>query len=300
MADDEARAAVDAFLSYLEGVRDLSPNTIAAYRRDLDEFLEFCTRAHVDARDADTATIRRFLAQLTTRNRARTTVARKASAIRSFYAHRVKQGARADDPAATIETPRKGRRLPQVLKQEYVQRLLSLPPTDDPFGARDRAILELLYATGIRVGELVALDLDAIDERRAQVRVMGKGRKERLVPVGAPALAALRTYVREARSATMTEHSPAAALFFNRRGKRLGQRDVRAMVVRYVAEVVPGGRISPHTFRHTFATHLLEGGADLRSVQELLGHVDLKTTQIYTHVSRERLRSAYDDAHPRA
>lgn len=293
--------AVEAFLLHLEGERNLSPNTVVAYRRDLEQFARFCARAGTIAWGADAKAVRAFLAQRTTLGDARASVARKASSLRSFYRFvRERLKLREDNPAAGVATPKLPRRLPTVVKASAMERLLALPPADDPFGVRDRAVLELLYGSGIRVGELVALDLEGIDFHRAQVRVMGKGRKERLVPLGSPAMDAIRAYVAHARPATMKPGSPPAALFYNRRGKRMGQRDVRAMVDRYVREAVPGGKASPHTFRHTFATHLLEGGADLATVQELLGHVDLKTTQIYTQVSRERLRIEYDRAHPRA
>lgn len=303
-ADKNVRSsgdAVEKFFLHLVGERNLSSNTVEAYRRDLDQFLEFCARARANVLTANTKTVRAFLAQRTTLGDARTTVARKASALRAFYRFvRERLKLRADNPAAGVVTPKLPRRLPSVVKVSAMERLLTLPPDDDPFGVRDRAILELLYGAGIRVGELVALDLEGIDFHRAAVRVMGKGRKERIVPLGSPALDAIRRYVAHARPSTMKSGSPPAALFYNRRGKRMGQRDVRAMVDRYVREAVPGGKASPHTFRHTFATHLLEGGADLATVRELLGHVDLKTTQIYTQVSRERLRIEYDRAHPRA
>ena len=199
-----------------------------------------------------------------------------------------------------MTAPKRARTLPQIIKKNQVETLLELPPDDDPFGTRDRAILEILYGAGVRVGELAALDLEDVDFAARRLRVFGKGRKERLVPLGEDGMDAVRRYITHARGRTMREGSPPAALFYNRKGRRIGQRDVRAMVEKYAKEVIPGGKVSPHTFRHTFATHLLEGDADLRSVQELLGHVDVKTTQIYTHVSRERLRKVYDQAHPRA
>ena len=292
--------AVEDFLQHLAGERNLSPNTIAAYANDLEQFLTFCLRLDVPPLEADAKAVRRFLAQRTTMGDARTSVARKASSVRSFYRFAVRRKLRTDNPATLVQGPKRGRPLPQIIKRKQMDKLLKLPPEDDPFGVRDRAILEILYGSGVRVGELCALDLDDIDFSARRLTVMGKGRKERLVPLGEPGMAALRKYVATARPKTITEASPPAALFYNKRGRRIGQRDVRAMVHRYIEEVVPGGKASPHTFRHTFATHLLEGDADLRSVQELLGHVDVKTTQIYTHVSRERLRKVYEQAHPRA
>ncbi|MFA5891646.1 MAG: tyrosine recombinase [Actinomycetota bacterium] len=292
---------LDAFLAHMDAGLGRSPNTVAAYRRDLSQFFEFCARLGVSSLDASTTDIRRFLAQRGTLGDARSTVARKASAVRSFYRFLVLRSKdREDNPALLVASPKRPRRLPRVVKASQVSALLELPPGDDPYGCRDRAILELLYGSGMRVGELVGLNVDSVDFGRRQVCVLGKGRKERMVPLGEPAADAVHVYLDEARGQLVREQSPNDALFYNRRGKRMGQRDVRAMVTKYVSEAIPGGKVSPHTFRHAFATHLLDGGADLRSVQELLGHVDLKTTQIYTHVSRERLRKVYDDAHPRA
>jgi tyrosine recombinase XerC len=292
--------AVEDFLRHLGGERNLSPNTVAAYRRDLSQFIDFCARLHVDPMRTDAKAIRRFLAQRMTLGDARTSIARKASCLRTFYRFAVRRKLRADNPAALVSAPKRGRTLPQIIKASQIDTLLALPPGDDAFGTRDRAIFEVLYGAGVRVGELTALDLEDVDFAAARLRVMGKGRKERLVPLGQPGMDALRHYITHARGQTMREGSPPAALFYNHKGRRIGQRDVRAMVEKYAKEVIPGGKVSPHTFRHTFATHLLEGDADLRSVQELLGHVDVKTTQIYTQVSRERLRKVYDQAHPRA
>ena len=288
------------FLRHLSSERNLSPNTVHAYRSDLEQFFEFCRRERSDPLTAKHQTVRRYLAWLTTRGFARASIHRKAATLRAFYKFCVHLGDRVDNPATLVATPKKGSRLPAIIKRSQIEVLLGLPPADDPAGLRDRAILELLYSCGIRVSELTGLDLDEVDFGRAQIRVLGKGDKERIVPMGEPAADALRTYLAKARSTFIRDGSPPAALFYNRRGNRMGQRDVRALVTRYALEAVPGGKVSPHTFRHTFATHLLEGGADLRAVQELLGHVDLKTTQIYTRVSRDRLRRVYELSHPRA
>ncbi len=299
-ARPDATELVAAFLRHLESERDLSPNTVSAYRRDLEQYFEFCSRLRSDPVTATHQTVRRFLAWLTTRGMARASIHRKAATLRAFYRFCVRRGVRADNPATIVATPKRASLLPSVLKRGQAETLVELPPTDEPDGLRDRAMLELLYGCGIRVGELTALDIDEVDFARGMVRVLGKGRKERIVPLGEPAADALRTYLAKARSWFMRDGSPPAALFYNRRGKRIGQRDVRAVVTKYAREVVPGGKTSPHTFRHSYATHLLEGGADLRTVQELLGHVDLRTTQIYTRVSREKLRQVYEHAHPRA
>jgi integrase/recombinase XerC len=297
---DEASDLARTFLRHLGSERNLSPNTVAAYRRDLEQFFEFCRRERSEPLTVSYRTVRRYLAWLTTRGFARASVHRKAAALRAFFRFAVRVGARADNPATMVATPKKGSPLPTVLKRAQVETLMDLPPDDDAIGLRDLAILELLYGCGIRVAELTGLDLDEIDFARAQIRVMGKGSRERILPMGEPSSDALRTYLAKARSWFMRDASPPAALFYNRRGKRIGQRDVRALVTRYAKEAAPGGKVSPHTFRHTFATHLLEGGADLRAVQELLGHIDLRTTQTYTRVSRERIRQVYDISHPRA
>lgn len=295
-----AERLLERFLHHIGAERDLSSNTVAAYRSDLEQYFELCGRLGVDPLRAGHDAVRRFLAWLSTRGYSRASVARKAAALRAFYRYAVRVGARADNPALVVDTPKRARLLPYVAKRAHVDALLSLPPLDEPVGLRDRAILELLYSSGIRVGELCGLDLDDVDLRRGQLRVLGKGRKERIVPVGEPAAVALEMYLARARGALMRDGSPAAALFHNRRGRRIGQRDVRALVERYAREIVGSGKISPHSLRHAFATHMLEGGADLRSVQELLGHVDIKTTQLYTQVSRRQLRQAYEKAHPRA
>lgn len=299
---------LDAFLDHVRHERNLATNTVEAYRRDLEQYVEFCARLGVEPARADSKVIRRFLAQRSTLGDARSTVARKASSLRQFYRFAlVRLKIRDDNPAALVPVPKRGHKLPQTVREADMVRLLDAPDeglVDDLFEravvVRDLAVLELLYATGVRVGELVGLDLDGLDTSGGRVRVLGKGSKERLVPVNDGAMDAIEMYVSQARSVLMRPISPTHALFFNRKGKRLGPQDVRRIVDRWVARLDDGRHVSPHTFRHTFATHLLDGGADLRSVQELLGHVDLRTTQIYTQVSRERLRKVYDDAHPRA
>jgi len=299
-ASSDAARILEQFLRHIGSERNLSPNTVDAYRRDLEQFFEFCRRERSDPMTAKYQTVRRYLAWLTTRGFARASVHRKAASLRAFYRFCIRRGERADNPAMLVATPKKGSRLPAILKRSQVDALMVSPAADHPIGLRDRAVLELLYSCGIRVSELTGLDLDEVDFGRAQIRVLGKGSRERIVPMGEPASDALRTYLAKARSGLIRDGSPPAALFYNRRGKRLGPRDVRALVSTYARQIVPGGKVSPHTFRHTFATHLLEGGADLRAVQELLGHIDLRTTQIYTRVSRDRLRRVYELSHPRA
>jgi site-specific recombinase XerD len=311
-----ARHALEAFVAHLRDERGLSAHTVAAYRRDLTQFLRFAGRAGVtDPAQVEPLLLRRFLALLRTRGLAAASIARKAAALRSGFRFLARRGLVPEDPAAGLGAPRGPRRLPVVLKPRQVDRLLAGPEPVDPVGLRDRAILELLYATGIRVGELCGLRLGDVDLAADTVLVLGKGAKQRIVPFGEPARAALLDYLGNGRAAMVPGPDGAApatrasrrdgradrdALFFNRRRKPMTQRDVRGMLERYrVATGAPAGT-SPHTLRHSYATHLLEGGADLRAVQELLGHVALTTTQTYTHVSNERLRRVYEQAHPRA
>jgi site-specific recombinase XerD len=311
-----ARHALEAFVAHLRDERGLSANTVAAYRRDMTQFLQFAGRGGVtDPAQADPLLLRRFLALQRTRGLAPASIARKAAALRSGFRFMARRGLVDDDPAVGLGAPRGPKRLPVVLKPRQVDRLLAEPQPVDPVGLRDRAILELLYATGIRVGELCGLHLGDVDLAADTVLVLGKGAKERIVPFGEPARDALLDYLANGRAAMVPAADRRAgsarpdgqgrggaqdALFFNRRRKPMTQRDVRGMLERYrVAAGVPAGT-SPHTLRHSYATHLLEGGADLRVVQELLGHVALTTTQTYTHVSNERLRRVYEQAHPRA
>jgi len=296
-----ARHALDTFVAHLRDERGLSPNTVAAYERDVTQFLRFAARAGVeDPGRVDPLLLRRFLALLRTRGLAASSLGRKAAALRACFRYLARRGLVAADPAAELGTPRGPRRLPVVLKQRQVAELLARPDGADPVGLRDRAVLELLYATGMRVGELCGLRLHDLDLAGDSVRVSGKGGKQRVVPFGAPARVALLGYLAKGRSALLPRHGAAAeALFFNRRRKPMTPRDVRGMLEGHRVGVAPPGT-SPHTLRHSFATHLLEGGADLRVVQELLGHVALTTTQTYTHVSNDRLRWVYEQAHPRA
>ena len=292
--------AVDRFLTTLRAERDLSPNTLDAYRRDLAQFSSWAARARVDSLEAiDRRLVRRYVAWLSENRYARRSIARKASALRSLLQWAVVHDLIPANPATGVAVPKLDRPLPKVMRPDDVVALIELPPTDDARGTRDRAMLELLYGSGVRVSELCDLDLGNLDLRDARLRVTGKGRKERRLPMTAAACSAIQAYITEARPQLLADGSAATdALFLNSRGKRIGPRSVRAVVARYSRETT--GQIGPHALRHSFATHLLDGGADLRTVQELLGHENLATTQIYTHVSSERLKKVYEQSHPRA
>jgi len=289
---------------HLAAERNLAPHTVRAYLTDLRALAEHATRMGVTSpQQLQLATLRSFLASLHTRGRARTTVARRAAAVRVFTRWLATTGRTATDCGAMLGSPKHHRTLPATLRHEDVRGLLDaaaeVAVTADPLALRDVAVLELLYATGIRVGELVGLDVDDVDRERNLVRVLGKGSKDRSVPFGAPAARALDAWVRLGRPAVVVASS-GPALFLGSRGGRLDQRTVRRLVHARLSMVDGAPDLGPHGLRHTAATHLLEGGADLRSVQELLGHASLATTQLYTHVTSDRLRKAYQQAHPRA
>lgn len=287
----------EEFMRAAAAERDLSPHTLSAYRSDLKAFAEWAGRSGCRSlHEVDRTLLRRYVAFLAERRYARRSIARKASALRSVLAWAVSRGVIAASPAVDLDAPKLDHPLPRVMRAADAARLCELPPGDEPVGLRDRAILELLYGSGLRVAELCALDVDDIDLRHSTVEVTGKGRKQRRLPIGRPTVEAIDLYLEQARPELWKE---GPALFLNRRGKRLGPRSVRTMITTYLsAEGAP--HISPHTLRHSFATHMLDGGADLRAVQELLGHESLATTQIYTHVSTERLKAVYEQSHPRA
>ncbi|MBC2933384.1 tyrosine recombinase XerC [Nocardioides sp. zg-1228] len=289
---------------HLVSERDLAPHTVRAYLGDIAGLLDHCDRLGItEVSDLDLRTLRSWLARLQTTGRSRTTIARRATAARVFTAWLHRTGRLDADPGAALGSPKKHKTLPPVLRADEAEALIrsaaDLADDGTPVGVRDVAMLELLYATGIRVGELVGLDIDDLDAERRVVRVFGKGRKERSVPYGAPAGKAVDRWLRVGRPHLRVEGS-GPALFLGVRGRRIDQRAVRELVHRRIADVPGAPDIGPHGLRHTAATHLLEGGADLRSVQELLGHASLATTQLYTHVTTDRLRRAYQQAHPRA
>jgi integrase/recombinase XerC len=293
-----------AYERHLASERDLTPHTVRAYVGDIAALLEHATRLGlVDVTELDLRTLRSWLAKQQTMGLSRTTLARRATAARVFTGWLHRTGQLPHDVGATLGSPKARRTLPPVLRADEAEELIrsaaALADDGSPVGLRDVAMLELLYATGIRVGELVGLDIDDLDRDRNVVRVLGKGRKERSVPFGHPAARALDRWLAEGRPRLRAEGA-GAALFLGARGRRIDQRAVRTLVHRRIAEVTGAPDIGPHGLRHTAATHLLEGGADLRSVQELLGHASLATTQLYTHVTSDRLRAAYRQAHPRA
>ncbi|MDX1649807.1 MAG: tyrosine recombinase [Myxococcota bacterium] len=296
-------AAVDGFLRHLAVERGLAPRTLEAYGRDLARLLDFLTaRGATAPRDLDAPALRDFAAELEGRGLAARSRARTLVAARRFARHLVATGRLARDPAEGLPLPRTGRALPRVLRPDETEALLRAAAADDgPLALRDVALLEVLYGGGLRVGELVSAPVEALDRRAGLMRVQGKGRKERLVPLGEPALDALDAWLRHGRPVLQRAgRRPCDALLLSRRGRALTRQTVfaRLRVLARRAGLAPE-RVSPHVLRHAFATDLLEGGADLRAVQTLLGHADLSTTQIYTHVSRRRLRALVEARHPR-
>jgi len=280
--------------------RRLAPNTQRAYGRDLEELAAWATAAGIDdPRELDYRRLRGYAAALAGRGLERSTVGRKLAAARGLFEFLRRTGSAAQNPAELLPNPKAGSRLPRVLDREGARRLLERIPATTPLEARDRAMLELAYSSGLRCAELVALDLDSIDFDGETVRVRGKGGKERIVPLGEPAQRAVARYVERFRPALVGDPGE-SALLISKSGRRLSPSDVTRRLGRWVEEAAIAGRVSPHALRHSFATHMLEGGADLRSIQELLGHASISTTQIYTRVEPGRLRDAYAGAHPRA
>ncbi len=293
------RAAVDDLVRHVAHERGRRANTVAAYRRDAEDLARTCAGWGIDDPDeVGVATLRRYLADLAAGGAARSTAARRASTFRTWFALLERTGAVAADPARLLVSPKRGQYLPRVLRPDQVERLIEFVDTTTATGIRDRALLEVLYGTGARVGEVSALDLAALDRHQRLLRLDGKGGRQRLVPYGEPAGDALQAYLVGARGA-LAGALATDAVFLNRRGARLGVRDIRSVVER-TAVAAGLGHVTPHTLRHSYATHLIEHGADVRQVQELLGHASLATTQRYTHLSRGRLREAHHAAHPRA
>lgn len=293
------------FLDYLTFERNVSPNTISAYRDDLESFIGFlCNdyltmgRDQLDLRRVDHLAVRSYLAHLARRKLARATVARHLSALRTFFKFLVREEVVEANPARTVATPKREKHLPAVLQTSDVVLLLEQPDLSTTLGVRDAAWLELLYASGLRISELVGIDLDDLELRSRLVKVRGKGAKERIVPFGSKAEAALRAYL--AVRGELIRNIEEEAVFVNYRGERITTRSIRRLFDGYVRDAALRAGVSPHTLRHSFATHLLNAGADLRGIQELLGHASLSTTQKYTHLNDWQLMAVYKKAHPRA
>lgn len=299
---------VGDFLDYLTYERNVSVNTVTAYRDDLESFLKFILedyftiqRDNLDLKKVDHLTIRAYLAFLSRRKLAKSTIARQLSALRSFFKYLMREGVVPMNPARAVATPKKEKYLPAVLQVTDVALLLDQPNTEKPLGIRDRAWLELLYASGLRISELVGINFDDMELRSRLLKIRGKGAKERIVPFGSKAEAAIRAYLAvRPRLMEGAEEDDEQPLFVNYRGQRITARSVRRLFDRYVRLASLRTGVSPHTLRHSFATHLLNAGADLRSIQELLGHASLSTTQKYTHLNDWKLIEVYKKAHPKA
>jgi integrase/recombinase XerC len=292
---------LNKFITYLIAEKNASPYTVKNYRREIGQFLDFLREQGIDSWDeVDRYVLRRYLAWLQAQGYVKASITRRISELRSFCRYLVREGILETNPIRAISSPRVPKRLPDYLDLHEVEALLAAPDTTIPQGQRDRAILEVLYASGLRVSELVSLNLSNVDLRHGELRVWGKGAKERVALLGEPACKALRRYIRDGRLKLIKEGKATNALFLNRLGNRLSTRSVSNILDKYAKLAGLERRVTPHIMRHTFATHLLDGGADLRTVQELLGHADLSSTQIYTHVSQVRAKEVYRKAHPRA
>jgi len=291
------------YLAYMELERGVSQNTLQSYRSDLLQFGAFLEKRGTNAEEAGPRDVGDFLTGLAAGDAdapvATATIQRKAACLRSFYRHLRRENVRESDPTAGLSTPRKSQKLPNVLGRAEVQRLLEQPKGTDPIALRDRALLELMYACGLRASEAISLEPGQLDLRAGIARVRGKGSKERLVPIGGEAVKAVDVYLRRGRP-TLVGAREERHLFVNFRGAGLTRQGLYKVIGRHASSAGLAGKMSPHTLRHSFATHLLAGGCDLRSVQEMLGHADVATTQLYTHLSSQHLKDAYFKAHPRA
>lgn len=286
---------IEKFVRYLEIEKNASTHTIVNYSIDLKSLKDFAGQTPIEK--IDYVMLRRYLVVLKEKNLSKVSVARKIASIRSFFRFLCREGIIKTNPASSLSTPKRDKYLPKFLDEADVVRLIESPEGESEAALRDRAILETLYSTGIRVSELVGLNINNIDQIGGVIKVYGKGKKERIVPIGERALQAIRQYLKKRRYGESDENK---ALLFNKSGSRITDRSIRRIIDKHILKTSIKEKISPHTLRHSFATHLLNHGADLRSVQELLGHANLSTTQIYTHITTERLKSAYDKAHPRA
>ncbi len=305
---------INEFLEYLDDQRNFSEHTIRGYAADLTQFCRLLLAANgdeptdddIDAErlkslilSATPTDVRGYLAAMRNDGLSNASIARKLSSLRSFYKYLIRTGRLDASPVSAVRTPRQRRRLPTCLDPEQVAALLETPDTSTPLGARDRAMLETIYSSGLRVSEMVSLNIEDLDEFAQALRIRGKGRKERIVPLGTKAMEAIEHYLRM-RNADDGDEPTRGALFVNRRGRRINQRSVRRMLDKHLKQAGLDPGVSPHALRHSFATHMLNAGADLRSVQEMLGHASLSTTQVYTHLTSRRLKEVYDHAHPLA
>jgi integrase/recombinase XerC len=287
--------SLDAYSQWLS-LRDRSTATVRAYVSDIELFVEWASSEGVASSDSVTKKLlRSYMAHMTQRGDERTSIGRRRASLRSYFEWLVDRGVLSESPAARLSAPKPAKTLPQLVVREQLDNLLDEDWGDDPWALSDRAICEILYGAGLRVGELCSLDLTSLDFSNGVLRVVGKGRKERIVPLHQRGLESVQHWIVIGRDAVKQADSPKEALFYNHRGNRLGTRDVRRILEKRVAR----GHVHPHALRHTYATHLVEGGADLRVVQELLGHESLNTTQIYTHVSKSRLQNVHRNTHPR-
>lgn len=292
---------LDRFIEYIRAARNASPHTVRGYASDIAQFVAFLEGDELGTNpaDVDSRIMRRYLARLQKQGISKRSVSRKLASLRAFFRHLLRKGLIEADPTTGLPSPKMEKRLPKFLRDEHIESLMQRPDVTQPIGFRDAAILETLYATGMRVSELVGLDLRDMDLSSGEIKVLGKGSKERITLIGRAAKEALVTWLNFGRGKLLADPRE-SAVFLNRNGGRLTARSINRLVDKYFGMVSDEMKISPHVLRHTFATHMLEHGADLRSIQELLGHASISTTQIYAHVSRERLKQVYEQAHPRA
>ena len=291
------KGLIEQFMSYLRIERGASDNTLEAYKRDLNELSDFLEKKNISLNEVDIDILSSYI-RLLSKRLSRRSLARNISAIRTFFRFLVSEGILDENPARLLEVPKISKTLPGILNENEIELLLNQPPISTPIGLRDKAMMELLYATGVRVSELVHLKINDIDFNTGYIKVMGKGSKERFVPVGKKALTIIKEYMRKARERFDKKGSP--YLFLNNRGEPFTRQGFWKMLKAYAKKAGIRKRITPHVIRHSFATHLLKNGADLRSVQMMLGHSDISTTQIYTHIDRGYLKEVYNRCHPRA
>jgi len=296
---DLAASRIAEFVDYLNVERGLAANTRESYERDLRQYCAYLSSRRSSVERATRTLIISYLLHMEKEGRATATVARRLAAIKSFYRYLLQEQVIDKDPTDKLEAPKLEKRLPTVLSVDEVEVLLEQPDDSSPAGLRDRAMLELLYATGIRVSELVSLDVPSVNLEMGFVRCVGKGQKDRVVPMGSMARRSVTAYLGNGRS-KLVRDPLTSAMFVNHHGRRLTRQGFWKIVKRYAAQAGIDKDITPHTLRHSFATHLVENGADLRAVQEMLGHADISTTQVYTHIAKDRLKEVYDKAHPRA